>query len=169
MNTEPSETELVDWLAALLRAFHPFSWLLSLAGVILTGVILMMAQALIAPDPPTLSDWVAQPVERAQALAELILDQSLGGTILRGGLLLALLVSLWCLVGGGIARAELIARRRGRADLPEDSAQPGATAFLLRWAKPLLKCGWIVLCLGLLILVPVLVAGAVNQWLGGMG
>src|SRR5262245_15096117 len=130
MNSSPSGTELVDWLAGLLRAFHPLRWLLCLAGLGLTGLTLLATQSYLDPDAADSTDWWARPIEHAQELRNLVLDQSLGGTILRGGPLLALLLALWSLVGGWIARAELLARRRGRPDLPDENLQPAPTAFL---------------------------------------
>jgi hypothetical protein len=119
--------------------------------------------------PVDLSGWWEEPVEHAQALRAEILDGSLGRSVLRGGLLLALTSALWCLVGGWIARHELVARRRGRDDGTGERVEPGATAFLAGWWKRLLLCCPSVLLLVLLLLLPMFVAGWVSTWFGGLG
>jgi hypothetical protein len=98
-----------------------------------------------------------------------ILGGSLGRIILRGGPLLALNTALWCLIGGWIARHELLARRRGGYDPVPERADPSATALLVgRWPS-LLVCCPLVLLFALLLLLPVFLAGWVNTLLGGFG
>jgi hypothetical protein len=77
--------------------------------------------------------------------------------------------ALWCLIGGWVARHELLARRRGRDDTTEVRVEPSATAFLVGWWKSLLLCCPSVLLMMLLLLLPVLVAGWVNTWFGSLG
>jgi hypothetical protein len=158
-----------DWLAGLVRGFHPLRWLLCLIGLVLTGLSAVVALSLFEQQPPDWPGWWQEPVEHAQALWAEIAGASLGGLILRGGPLLALTAALWCLVGGWIARHELVARQRGRDDAAEVHVGPGATEFLAGWWRSLVLCCPSVLLVALLLLLPVLAAGWVGTWMGGPG
>jgi hypothetical protein len=130
---------------------------------------LLVAQAVIDWTPPALPGWWQQPIEHAQALWAEICDGSLGRAVLCGGLLLALNSALWCLIGGWIARHEMMARQRGRDDTMEGCVEPSATTFLRGWWKPLLICCPTVLFLALPLLLPVVLAGWMITGLGGLG
>src|SRR5438105_2224644 len=115
MKPQASRPDAFDWLAAFLRGFHPLRYLLCLAGLFLTGCSAVAAQALLEQRAPHFLDWWRQPIEHAQALWADIVERSLGGSVLCGGLLWALNAAVWSLIGGWIARHELQARLRGPA------------------------------------------------------
>jgi hypothetical protein len=167
--TDPSGPGPADWLAGLFRGLHPVRWLLCLVGLVLTGLSVVVAQALFEGEPPNWPGWWQQPMERLQALQSEILGGSLGRTIVRGSALLALNTALWCLIGGWIARHELVARRQGHYDTTEVRMEPRATVFLVGWWKSLLTCCPSILLMGLLLLLPVVLAGWVSIWLGSLG
>ena len=167
--TAPSGPDPADWPAGLFRGFHPVRWLLCLVGLALTGLSAIVAQSLFGSGPADLSGWWQQPIERLQTLQTEIWGGSLGRTIVRGGPLLALNTVLWCLIGGWIARQELVARQGSRDSTAELPMEPSATAFLSGSWKSLLACCPLVFLFLLLLLLPVLFAGWVNTWLGGLG
>src|SRR5437016_230108 len=167
--TPASGPDPADWLAGLLRGFHPLRWLLCLGGLVLTGLSAVLAKSFFDQGPPDLPGWWQQPIEHAQALRAEILSGSLGRTIVGGGALLALNTELWCLIGGWIARHELLARRRARYDAAEVRPEPSPTAFLAGWWKRLLAWCPCVLVMALFMLMPVVLAGWVNAWFGGLG
>src|SRR5262249_43432611 len=151
----------------LFHGFHPVRWLLCLVGLALTGLSAVVAQSLFGPEPPSLRDWWQQPIEQVQALQIEIWGGSLGSIIVRGGPLLALNTMLWCLIGGWIARHELVARRRARDYSAKAGGESSVTQFLVGSWKSLLVCCPLVLLFSLLLLLPVLFAGWVSTWLGG--
>jgi hypothetical protein len=167
--TDPSGPDPADWLAGLFRGLHPVRWLLCLGGLVLTGLSVVVAQALFEGGPPNWPGWWQQPIERLQALQSEILGGSLGRSILRGGPILALNTALWCLIGGWIARHELVARRRAQDDTAEERVKPSVMPFLVGCWKSLLVCCPVVLFLALLLLLPVLFAGWANSGLGSLG
>jgi hypothetical protein len=169
MTPTPSGPGPADWLSGLIRAFHPRRWLLCLVGLALTGLSAVLAQSLLDPGPPRWAGWWQQPIEHAEALRTGILDRSLGGIIVRASPLLALNAALWCLIGGWVSRHELMARLGAEPATADERPGPSATALLARRWKALLLCCPIVLFLGLLLLLPVLMAGWANEWLGGPG
>jgi hypothetical protein len=138
-------------------------------GLVLTGLSLLVAQAIFDWTPPALPGWWQQPIDHGQALWAELCDGSLGRAILCGGTLLAVNTALWCLIGGWIARHELVARQRGRDDTTEGYVEPSATAFLRGWWQPLLTCCPTVLFLALGLLLPVVLAGWMSIWLGSLG
>jgi hypothetical protein len=137
--------------------------------LVATGLSVALAQALFEGRPPDWPEWQQQPSERLQALHSEILGGSLGRIILRGGPLLALNAALWCFIGGWIARHELTVRRRAQDDAASGRVEPSVTSFLVGCWKSLLACCQLVLCLALLLVLPVLVAGWVSSMLGGLG
>src|SRR5262249_30698492 len=167
--TAPSGPDPTDWLAGLLRGFHPLRWLLCLVGLVLTGLSGVVALSLFGQGPPDLPGWSRQPIEHAQALREECLGGSLGRILVRGGPLLALNTALWCLIGGWIARHELVARRRDPYGAAEERVATSATAFLVGWWRRLVRCCPCVLLIVLLLLLPALLLGWVCAWLGGVG
>jgi hypothetical protein len=134
-----------------------------------TWLSAVVAQSLFRWEPPNWPGWWQQPIECLQALEGEILVGSLGRIILRGGPLLAVNTALWCLIGGWIARHELVARQGTRDSTAEMPVAPSATAFLIGSWKSLLACSPLVLFFLLLLLLPVLFAGWVTTPLGGMG
>jgi hypothetical protein len=148
---------------------HPVRWFLCLVGLLLTALSAAVAMSLFDRAPPDLAGWWQQPLEHAQEMADVILGGSLGRLILRGGPLLALNTALLCLIGGWIARHELVARGGTRAGTTEMPVEPTATAFLVGSWRSLLVCCPIVLFLGLFLLQPVLLAGRFVTWFGGPG
>jgi hypothetical protein len=156
-------------VAGLVRGFHPLRWLLCLVGLGLTGGTLVAARACLDREPPDFSGWWQQPVEHAQALW----DDTLGGpadrAVVCGGPLLALNIMLWCLIGGYLARHELVARRSGRPDDREGPGELRAGTFVLGWWKTLLACYPVILLLAFLCFIPIGVAILVNTWGGGFG
>jgi hypothetical protein len=148
---------------------HPLRWLLCLVGLVLTGLSADAALLLFGPGPPAPFGWWQQPGEHAEALRAAILDRSLGGSIVRGVPLLAVNAMLWSLIGGWIARHELVARLRGQIVLLPASHEPGPTMFLARWWKSLLVCCPSVLIFGLLVILPVLIAAGLNSLFDGPG
>jgi hypothetical protein len=169
MTSPPSGPGAADWLAGLLRGFHPLRWLLCLVGLVLTGLSAVVAKSFFDQRPPDLPGWWQQPIEHAQALRAEILGGSLGRIIAGGGALLALNTALWSFIGGWIARHELLARRRGRYDAAEVRLEPSPTAFLIGWWKILPACCPCVLMVALPMLMPVVLASWVNAWFGGLG
>jgi hypothetical protein len=167
--TDPSGPDPADWLAGLFRGLHPLRWLLCLVGLAFTGLSVIVAQAFFEWEPPNWPSWWQQPSERLQALQSEILGGSLGRIILRGGPLLALNSALWCVLGGWIARHELLARQRAQDYTAEGRMKPSVTPFLVGCWKGLLGCCPLVLCIALLLILPVLVAGWVNTLLGSLG
>jgi hypothetical protein len=153
----------VDWLSAWLRGLHPVRWFLCLSGLVLTGLSAILAQSFFEGRPPDLAGWWQQPNEHLLALPDEIFGGSLWTMIVRGAPLLAVNAMLWCLIGAWIARHELLARRRARGDDAADDEQTSITSFLGRRGKSLLLCCPVTMCLALVMLVPVLVAGWLNM------
>jgi hypothetical protein len=169
MPPQASGPQPADWLAALLRGLHPVRWLLCLVGLALTGLSAAVALSLFGHGPPDWLGWWEEPAEHAHALRAEILDRSLGGTLVRGGPLLALNAALWCLIGGWIVRHELLARRPRFSDMAEAPRGPGATAFVAGWWKKLVGSCLFALLFLFIMLVPVFIAGWLNGWFGSVG
>jgi hypothetical protein len=148
---------------------HPLRWLLCLVGVALTGLSAVAAHSFFEKALPDWPGWLQHPIEHAQALSLEIGGGSLGRIILGGGPLLALNSMLWCLIGGWMARHELLARQQGFDDSVDREVKPSATTFLVGWRKPLLTCCPSVLALALTLLLPVVIAGWTNTLLGSLG
>jgi hypothetical protein len=167
--TAPSGPDLADWPVGLFRGFHPIRWLLCLVVLALTVLSAVVAQSLFGREPPNLPGWWQQPIEHLQGLQIEIWGGSLGRAILRGGPLLALNTVLWCLIGGWIARHELVARRRARDYSAKVGGESSAIHFLVGSWKSLSVCCPLVILFSLLLLLPMLFAGWVSTWLGGLG
>jgi hypothetical protein len=164
-----SGPEPTDWLAGQLRGLHPLRYLLCLVGLLITGLsAIVVKSSFDGGGMPDLPGWWQQPIKQARALLAQIFDGSVSG-IFRGGLLLALNTALWCLIGGWIARHELLARRRRRYDVDDAHLEPSPMALLVGWWKSLVWCCPIVLPVALFLVVPVVLAGWVNTWLDGLG
>jgi hypothetical protein len=140
-----------------------------LVDVALTGLSAVAAQCVFEQALPDWPGWLQHPIEHAQALSLEIGGGSLGRISLGGGLLLALNSMLWCLIGGWIARHELLARQQGLDDRLDGEVKPSATAFLVGWRKPLLTCCPSVLAFALMLLLPMVIAGWTNTLLGSLG
>src|SRR4051794_1227539 len=168
--TQPSSGPPTDdWLPALLRGLHPLRWSLCLAGLALTALAAAAARWLFDGQQPRWSDWWWQPAEQAQDLGAEVAGRSLGGVVLRLGPPLALTAAAWCLIGGWIARHELLARVRGRFGVGSLPPQPGPTALVVGRCKHLLLCCPTALGVVATLLLPVLVAGRLNAWFGAVG
>jgi hypothetical protein len=163
-----SGPDAVDWLVGFFRAYHPLRWFLCLVGVTLTGLSAVMARSLCGNQPLDFAGWCEHPIEHAQSLWGVIFVDSFGLTLLRGGVLLTLNASLWSLIGGLIARPELVARH-AHDENSEQAVKPGGTAFLLGSWKALLGCFPCGLLMVVILLVPVAVSGLINAWFNGFG
>jgi hypothetical protein len=158
-----------DWLAGLGRSFHPFRWLLCLVGLVLTWGSLVIAKACFELTPPDFSAWWQEPIEHSHELQDDILGGSAVRAFLRGVPVLTLNIVLWCLIGGCLARLELMARRSASRDTPEEPGELCSVAFIRSRWKPLLFCFPLSLSIMLFVFVPIGVASFVNTWCGGFG
>jgi hypothetical protein len=144
----------------MMRGCHPLRWFLCLAGLLLTGSSAAVLQACLDQTPIDLPAWQRQPTEQTQALGNSLGSASLGGLVVGAGPWLAVNGILWCLIGGWIARHELLARRRSYATVSEAEAGPNATAFVAGWWQSLLA-GWpTLLVFALIMLLPALLFGS---------
>jgi hypothetical protein len=159
----------VDWLTGLVRGFHPLRWLLCLAGLVLTGSSLVIAKACFDQEQPDFSGWWQEPIEHAHQLQDDILGGSAMRAVLRGVPLLTLNIMLFCLIGGCLARQELVARRSRRHDYHEKPGKLGTMAFMRSRWKTLLWCFPLTLFIMLFFFIPIVVASFVNAWCGGFG
>src|SRR5262245_42876994 len=107
---------LADWLAALSRGLFPVRWLPCLAGLTVTVLTAAVTQSLFDQQAPRWAGWWEEPVGHARELGAEVADSSLGGIVVRLGPPVALAAAVWCLVGGWIARHELLARMPDRLD-----------------------------------------------------
>jgi hypothetical protein len=154
---------------ATIRGLHPLRWGLGLLAVALILGLAPVAQWLFDRATPQWAGWWADPVGQARTLGDLVAGRSGGPILLRLGPMLALLAGGWCLVGGWIARHELLARYQGRPGGPHPTLEPGPTRLVATKAKELALGPLMVILLVALTLVPMLIAGRVNAWFGGGG
>src|SRR5205807_2514912 len=113
MDEPATGPEAFDWLTAFIRGLHPARWLVSFAGIVLTLLAAAVAQALLDANSPDWLAWWESPAERARAFGDEVARHSFGAYVFRIGPVLAATCAIWCLVGGWIARHELLARLRG--------------------------------------------------------
>jgi hypothetical protein len=165
----PSSPGLGDWLASLARAFHPLRWLLCLAGLVFTGLSAVALLSLFDREIPTWTTLWWQSDEVVASLFAEVRDRKSLGARLLGCALLVINASLWSLLGGWIARDELLARQRDRFETRGILPRPGPTALVVGHARSLLLTCPRVLLIALLMLVPGWIAGWVNALPGGVG
>jgi hypothetical protein len=156
---EPSGPGLGDWAAGLLRAFHPRRWLACLAGLLVMAGLNSLASASLELEGAALLDWWRNPITKANAVAGAYAGASLF-SLLWAGLVLMASCSLWCVIGGWIARQELVAlwQRRNEMMAGKQPQPAGAAAFLARQWKTLLVCCPLVVAFFLSLAVVVLMA-----------
>lgn len=168
MNEPATGPEPLDWLTAAVRGFHPVRWLLCLAGVVLTLLSAAVAQALLDGNSPDWLAWWESPAERARSFGDAVAQRSFAALVFRIGLMLAATTAMWCLVGGWIARHELLARLRGEPYEAPRRLEPTPTRLVVGQAKNLVLGCTMSLILIAIALLPVTVAGLVNR-AGGPG
>jgi hypothetical protein len=151
MTTHASGPGAGDWLAALVRGFHPLRWLVCLAG-------LAVAAGLHSAALPTLGP-------------ETDLRNASTGSLLWTALVLTAIATLWCLPAGWIARHELLARRRSDSSLVTGPAPQfaGATALLRSEWKSLLACCPFTFSVFLVLALPLRVVIGLSGLLGAPG
>ena len=164
----PAGPDPASWGAAAFRSFHPVRWGLGLAGLAATATIAALFQSLFDGQTPRLADWFAQPARQVPALAEHLAGRTTLGVVLRLGTVVAVFAAVWSIVGGWIARHELLARHSGGFDATADPVEPGPTGLVTRRLKDLVTCVPLVLALCALLIQPVVLAGLLNR-LGGVG
>jgi hypothetical protein len=170
MNEPPTGPGMTDWVAAALRSLHPVRWTVGLVGVAFTWLIVPIAEPLFIGSAPDWAGWWTDAAGRARDLGAAIADRSPLAIAIRLGPLLTALIAGWCLVGGWIARQELVIRYRarpGQFDPPESVRGP--TGLVVAKVKQLALCPVAVFSLLAVTLFPGLFAGVVNDWFGGVG
>ena len=165
----PSGPDPADWIVALLRGLHPARWLLCLAGLAITTVLLALSQSLFDAEAPRVPAWFQSPAEQAETFSREIGNHSFSAIVLRLGLVLSLLAAIWCPIGCWIARHECNSRRRGQDYAVESPVRTGPTTLVLDRLKSLLTCCPMVLILATIFMLPVGIAGLVNNAAGGPG
>lgn len=163
----PSGPDPADWFTAALRGLHPVRWALSAAGLAATVGLASAARALLDGQSPEWADWWTDPVGQAEAVGDAAGNRSLGGAILRLGVVVGALGAVWCLVGAWVARHELLARNGARPYTTGPAPTPGPTGLVARQAKSLATCCPLVLAITGLLVLPLLTAGVVNLVGGG--
>jgi len=169
MKQPPSAPDPADWMTAFVRGLHPIRWGLCLAGLALTWFCAAIAQWFFDGQSPRWAGWMEDPVGHARALGEEVMGRGPGAVAIRLGPVLAVVTAGWCLVGGWIARHELLARRQVRPSWEDHRLKPTATGLVVTQAKQLALVCPTVLAILAALLVPILLAGRLNDWLGGLG
>jgi hypothetical protein len=167
-STPAAGPDAASWLTAGLRALHPARWVLALAGLAATAVAAALFQALFAWHAPRLADWFAEPAAQVQALGTHLAGRSTLGIAIRLGTLLSVVAGIWGVIGGWIARHELLARHRGQPYATAERIEPGPTGLVTRQLKNLVVGFPAILLMCALLSLPLVLAGGVNH-LGGMG
>lgn len=154
------------WPGAVLRAFHPARWGLSLAGLIfsyLVGAWTLALCAGVSLEP----DWWRQPMPTLSA----VMGNSSGTVVFRGAALAVELALVWGLIGGWIARSEVLRQRP--AEEPgqlTEGCRTSATQLVLGKKTSLLAPILVLVIFVGLLLLPALAAGLLNRALGlGVG
>jgi hypothetical protein len=125
-------------------------------------------QALFESHAPRFADWFAQPATQVEALGAHLAGRSTLGLAIRLGVVIAVVAGIWSIVGGWIARHELLARHRGQPYATTEPIEPGPTALVGRRLKDLLIGVPTVLGICAALFLPVALAGGLNH-LGGVG
>lgn len=166
--TPPAGPDAASWAAAGLRALHPLRWGLALAGLAATVTVAALFQALFESHAPRFADWFAQPATQVEALGAHLAGRSTLGLAIRLGVVIAVVAGIWSIVGGWIARHELLARHRGQPYATAETIEPGPTGLVGRRLKDLLIGVPTVLGICAALFLPVALAGGLNH-LGGPG
>ena len=163
MAPQASGPDPADWLFAAVRGFHPLRWMVCLGGLAATWLVAAVAQTLFDGLTPRWGDWWEDPVGQARELGSQIADRSTLAIIIRLGLALLVAGAAWSLVGTWVARHELLARLRGRPDVPYTPPTPGPTGLVIGKLKDLVLCCPAVLLLAGFAFLPLLVATWINM------
>jgi hypothetical protein len=127
-----------------------------------------LLQALFEGHAPRFADWFAQPATQVEALAAHLAGRSTFGLAIRLGVVIAVVAGIWSIVGGWIARHELLARHRGQPYATAEPIEPGPTGLVGHRLKDLLIGVPTVLGICAALFLPVALAGGINH-LGGAG
>jgi hypothetical protein len=136
---------------------------------VLTVLCLAAAEALFAGDPIRWSNWWQQPVEQMRTLSGEVADRSFFGAMVRVLPLIGVVTAIWCLAGCWVARHELAARASNQPYDAPRPLEPGPTNLVTRKFKDLVVCCPTALALLALSSFPVVLAGILNDWFGGVG
>lgn len=166
--TPPAGPNTASWVATGVRALHPLRWGLALAGLAATGIVGALFQSLFEGDAPRFADWFSQPATQVEALGANLAGRSTLGLAIRLGVVLAAGTGIWSVVGGWIARHELLARQPGEPYTTAEPIEPGPTGLVRRRLKDFFLGCPTVLCMCGVFLLPVALAGGLNH-LGGLG
>jgi hypothetical protein len=166
--TPPAGPDATSWVAAGLRALYPLRWGLALAGLAATAAVAALLQSLFEGQAPRFADWFGEPATQTEALGAHLAGRSALGLAIRLGTVLAVVAGIWSVIGGWIARHELLARHRGQPYATAERIEPGPTGLVARRLKALLLGCPLILSFCALLIIPVAIAGALNH-LGGLG
>jgi hypothetical protein len=169
MNQNPSGPDPSDWALAWLRGLHPVRWLLCLVGLVATAAIFAVTRWFFGLDAGGWTDWWREPLERLRELGSAVAERSNWAIIMRLALAIVVTCGVWSLIGGWIARHEFIARRRSDANADPSRIKPGPTDFVFRQWKNLMTSAPVVVFLVVILILPMLIAGRLNEWMGGAG
>ena len=167
-STPPAGPDAASWMAAIIRALHPVRWGLGLTGVAATVAAVALSQPLFDAAAPRLADWFREPGPQAQAFGDQLAGRTTRTICLRLAPATVVVAAAWSLIGAWIARHELVARHRGRPYATVEPIEPGPTTLVLRRPKDLVLTAPMVLILCALLILPVALAGLLNQ-IGGVG
>ena len=162
MTREASVPEPAEWLTAAIRGVHPVRWALCLAALAVTGVVAAGVQTLFDGQPPRWVGWWEDPAGQVSDFGSHIPERSNAAIWFRLGFALAVVSAVWTLAGAWVARHELLARLRGRPDVPYSTPSPGPSGLVAGKLKQLVLCCPLVLILATVFLMPLLVATAIN-------
>jgi hypothetical protein len=167
---QPLGPGVESWLGALVRAFHPFRWLLCLAGLVVTTALWIGLQAVLGMAGGEFLGWWEDPINQASAVW--LHFQTVSLVRMLGSLLVVTAIaSWWCLLGGWIARHELLARRRHEPGMvsASEGREASAMTLLIHKGKPLLACCPSILGAFLILTLPVVVVILCSGWVGDVG
>jgi hypothetical protein len=148
-------------LAAVVRAFHPARLALAAAGLVASLAVCEAALAWLGAEPWDPAGWWERPLEKVQHTGALFAGGS-GTAAFRCLLLAAPLSMVWGLVGGWIARAELLRQAPPHESGLLSPPRTPPTRFVLGKARSLVLLLPAVLLVVGLFLLPGLLAGVVT-------
>src|SRR5262249_38525569 len=137
-------------------------------GLAATAAVAAIAQFLFDGQAPRFADWFGEPGGQVREFGSQLSDRSIWAIVVRLAPALAFVAGVWAVSGCWIARHELLARHRGRPYAIAERIEPGPTRLVTRQLKPLVLCLVAPLCIGAILLLPVVLAGGLNH-LGGLG